>query len=108
LDLIVVVGVLEYIRSPRVLRSVRHSLVNALSPGGYLLAGTTVSLFDDTWVGRLFLRGTWIHAFLNQDPRLSPVAISRDDCAMPFEHVLYRRCMDLLQPSGAVLTESDG
>ena len=108
LDLIVVVGVLEYIRSPRVLRSVRHNLVTALSPGGYLLVGTTLSLFDDTWVGRLFLRGTWIHGFLAQDSRLRPVAISRDDCGKPFEHVLYRKCPDLLDPDRGTLGKPDG
>jgi SAM-dependent methyltransferase len=107
-DLIVSVGVLEYIRSPFTLRAVRDKLVSALSPGGHLLAGTTVSPFDDTWAGRLFLRGTWIHGFLAQDPRLSPVAISRDDCAKPFEHVLYRKCPDLLDPDRAMLGEPDG
>ena len=98
-DLIVAVGVLEYIRSPFTLRAVRDKLVSALSPGGHLLAGTTVSPFDDTWAGRLFVRGTWVHGFLGQDARLTPVAISRDDCALPFEHVLYRKRLDARRPA---------
>jgi SAM-dependent methyltransferase len=92
-DLIVAVGVLEYIRRPTALTDACDRVVAALGPGGYLLSGNTIVDGDNEsrWWAKRLLRGTWINKYLARDPRLQVVSTALDDFICPFEHVLFRR-----------------
>ena len=90
-NLIVAVGVLEYIRRPKTLKIVCDRVVTALGPGGYLLIGNTVTGIEGRWWARPLLRGTWINKYLARDPRLEVVSTALDEFICPFEHVLFRR-----------------
>ncbi len=58
-DLIMLMDVLEVIVRPRVLRSVRDKVVEALNPGGYLLVTNSAmsEVMERSWWGRLLVRG---------------------------------------------------
>ena len=92
-DLIVAVGVLEYIRRPTTLKVACDRLVSALTSGGYLLVGNTVADggIESRWWAHLLLRGTWINKYLARDPRLQVLSTALDNFICPFEHVLFRR-----------------
>lgn len=90
-DLIMAVGVVEYVRKPSTIGLIRERIVSAIQPGGYLLIGTTVSERQDTWLGRKLLRGTVIDDFFAAHPQLETISRSFDECAMAFEHVLLRK-----------------
>lgn len=92
-DLIVATGVLEYIQRPAVLREVRQKLTDALRPGGYLLLGNTVTTnrVEDSWVGKILIRGTLINDFFAKNRRFETIASSLDQCICPFAHILLRK-----------------
>ena len=92
-DVIVATGVLEYIMRPSTLRTVRKKLVDALRPGGYLLLGNTVTTgrIEQTWLGKVLLRGTVINDFFARERRLDTIAASLDQCICPFAHILLRK-----------------
>jgi 2-polyprenyl-3-methyl-5-hydroxy-6-metoxy-1,4-benzoquinol methylase len=92
-DLIVATGVLEYIYRPSTLKQACEKLVRALRPGGYLLLGNTVAGNDveNTWIGKMLIRGTLINDYMIADGRLETLSRSLDQCVCPFEHVLLRR-----------------
>lgn len=90
-DLIIAVGVVEYIHRPATIEQVREAMFAALDPGGYLLLGTTVSPTEDSWLGRKLLRGTHINRRFERHPGVELVSRSLDECALPFEHVLLRK-----------------
>lgn len=92
-DVIVATGVLEYIMRPSTLRSVRKKLVDALQPGGYLLLGNTVTTgrIEETWLGKVLLRGAVINDLFARDRRLNTIATSLDQCICPFAHILLRK-----------------
>ncbi|MBZ5684405.1 MAG: nodulation S family protein [Acidobacteriia bacterium] len=93
LDLILAVGVLEYIRRPKILKQAIDRIIRSLRPGGYLLMGNTVAGNDleARWFGRYLLRGTWINRYTEGDARLEVIATALDQCICPFEHILLRR-----------------
>lgn len=90
-NLILAIGVVEYVRRPSAIAVIRERMVSAIDPGGYLLIGTTVSDRQNTWLGRKLLRGTTIDDFFAAHPQLETVSRSVDECAMAFEHVLLRK-----------------
>jgi len=71
-DLIVAAGVLEYFRRRSTFRHVRANLVDALTPGGYLLVESTRAhpLTEKSWWGRYLIRGKWINAFMAEHREL--------------------------------------
>lgn len=89
-DLIVVMTVLEYVHRPSHLRAIRDRLVAGLTPGGYLLVGTTASSIDNTWYGRRFARGRWLNDVVAEHPQLMIVAREGGEATQAFEHVLFR------------------
>lgn len=90
-DVIMAIGVVEYVHRPSTIAIIRDRMVAALNPGGYLLIGTTVSEVQNTWLGRKLLRGTRIDDFFAEHPELETVASTVDECAMAFEHLLLRK-----------------
>jgi 2-polyprenyl-3-methyl-5-hydroxy-6-metoxy-1,4-benzoquinol methylase len=92
-DLIVATGVLEYIQRPATLRAVRKKLTEALRSGGYLLLGNTVTTdrIEDSWVGKILIRGTVINDFFAHNGQFETIASSLDQCICPFAHVLLRK-----------------
>ena len=62
-DLIVAVGVLEYLHGRAAFHRARSKLVQAITPGGYLLLGSTVQDdgIENSWVADWFLRGSRIN-----------------------------------------------
>jgi O-antigen/teichoic acid export membrane protein/SAM-dependent methyltransferase len=86
-DLIVIVHVMNYIRSPRFLRAVRVKLVEGLCPGGYLLLGNESqpdAVMGNSWWSRYLIRGgKWINAFITEHPALRVIdtaALDLGDC----------------------------
>jgi predicted TPR repeat methyltransferase len=92
-DLILAVGVLEYIRRPKILKQATDRIIKSLRVGGYLLMGNTVAdnNLEARWFGRYLMRGTWINRYAESDPRLEVIATALDQCICPFEHILLRR-----------------
>lgn len=92
-DLIVAVGVLEYIYRTGVLRRVRRQLIAALRPGGYLLVGNTVRcpvVEKSSWV-RWLPRGTRLNTFIAEHPQVRLVSSSTEEYALPFQHILVQK-----------------
>jgi SAM-dependent methyltransferase len=89
-DLIVVAGVLEYFSRPSTMARVREKLVAALEPEGCLLVETSRPnpVVEDSWWGRLLIRGKWINTFVAQHPSLLIAAQTIDD---NFAITLYRK-----------------
>lgn len=92
-DLVLAVGVLEYIRRPKVARNAVQRLVHALNPGGLLLVGTTVkpAEYQETWLGKKLLVGTNLHDYIARHPALALVNRVDDEYRLPFEHALFRK-----------------
>jgi predicted TPR repeat methyltransferase len=92
-DLILAVGVLEYIRRPKTLKHASDRIVRSLRVGGYLLMGNTVAdnNLEARWFSRYLMRGTWINRYAEGDPRLEVIATALDQCICPFEQILLRR-----------------
>lgn len=91
-DLIVAIGVLEYIRRPLVLAQVREKLVAALRSGGYLLIGTTHKpQYERPWWGKWFLRGILVNEFVGAHPDLTLQRKVAGQYFLPFTHVLFRK-----------------
>ena len=81
-DLIVVESVFEYFHRPSAIRAARAKLVDALSPGGYLLVGNSreSEVVESAWWGKPLIRGAqWIDVFMAEHPRLRVVATVADD-----------------------------
>lgn len=75
-DLVVVVHVLEYIRNPMALRSIREKIIASLCDGGYLLLGhVSNDHFMETalWSKHLIRGGRNITAFMGSHPALHVV-----------------------------------
>ena len=92
-DLILAVGVLEYIRRPKILKQAIDRIISSLRVGGYLLMGNTVAdnNLEARWFGRYLMRGTWINRYTEGDARLEVIATALDQCICPFQHTLLRR-----------------
>jgi 2-polyprenyl-3-methyl-5-hydroxy-6-metoxy-1,4-benzoquinol methylase len=92
-DLVVAVGVLEYLHGRMAFRQARHKLIQGLRVGGYLLLGSTVQDEDieNSWMARWFLRGGHINAFFARHPSVRAVDSRTDQCALPFTHTLLQR-----------------
>jgi SAM-dependent methyltransferase len=91
-DLIVAIGVLEYLTRPKTLRAACLRIVKALKPGGYLLVGNTVAVgIENRWWASYLMRGTWINKYVAGHSELTVVDVSLDDCLWPFEHVLLQK-----------------
>ena len=92
-DLIVAVGVLEYLHGRAAFHRARSKLVQAITPGGYLLLGSTLQDdgIENSWVADWFLRGSRINWFFGQEPSLRVLASQTDQCALPFIHTLFQR-----------------
>lgn len=74
-DLIVVAGVLEYFSRRTTMATVRTKLAGALEPGGYLLVESTRAnpVVEQSWWGRLLVRGKWINEYISREPSLEVV-----------------------------------
>jgi SAM-dependent methyltransferase len=80
-DLIVTACVLESIHRPAILAEIRGKLVGALENGGYLLVATTRShpVVETGWLGRRFVRGSLINAYLAAHPVMETLATRLTD-----------------------------
>lgn len=90
-DLIVSLGVLEYVYDRSLLRRLRDSIVAAIEPGGFLLLGTTHSPLEQRFYGKWFLRGVWLNRFVGEHPELATIELASDDAICRFEHVLFQK-----------------
>jgi cyclopropane fatty-acyl-phospholipid synthase-like methyltransferase len=88
---ILVIGVLEYIRRPNAIRVILDKLVDGITPQGYLLIGTTLLGTGRSLWSRVMLRDGWINQEATKHPSLEVLSIVQDQFACPFEHILLRK-----------------
>jgi SAM-dependent methyltransferase len=89
-DVVIVMGVLDYVMRRQELATHRERLVNLVRPSGYLFVESTRTGGDleDTWWRRVLPRGRWLNRFVGQHAALEEVAESLTSiCA----RTLYRR-----------------
>ena len=81
-DLIVVVGVLDYVNGPIQMKRMRSKLIDSLAPGGLLMIGNSKNneVIDNAWWARALVRGAkWINRFIAMDGRLTVVSQVEQD-----------------------------
>lgn len=89
-DVVVAMGVLDYVMRLHELRQLRERLASLVRPGGYLLVESTRTGGDleDTWWRRVLPRGRWLNPFVAEHRVLEKV----EECLTPIcARTIYKK-----------------